>query len=177
MESERCPGCGRATVVAGSVNFPVEGHARCGSTFVPRESPAYSSNVWVFTTGVYHACVSCGHLWSAVDAGALRRFIQVHGNELAKQQLDEFVHGPYRGLPDLAFARDIGDRVAEVDASMLSGKPGAVGRYRDLKGVTWDQALKDMKNWRDLRREEKLALFGWEPKKKEPVDDLASPYF
>jgi hypothetical protein len=128
-------------------------------------------------TGAPGACVSCGHLWSSVDPGVLREFIRTHGNELAKQQLDDFDHGLTRGLPDTGPAREAAEKVAEIDALVRSGKIGAVGRYRELRGVTWDQAIKETRNWHDLKRDEKLTLFGWEPKTKQPVDDLDSPYF
>jgi len=102
----------------------------------------------------------------------LRRFLQVH--ELGRQYLDELERGPYRDLPDVDLAREIGDHVAELDAiarNSIAGK--VVRRYRELRGVTWDQALKDASDWAELTRPEKLALFGWIPKKaKEFFDDL-----
>jgi hypothetical protein len=175
MEPERCPRCGEATVVGGSINVPGEGGGP--GIFVPNESQAFASYVWVRTSGVYHACASCGHVWSSLDPAALRKFIQAHGKEVAKQQLDEFDHGPNRGLPDTELAHEIAERVAEIDALVRSGKPGAIGRYRDLRGVTWDQAIKETREWRTMKRDEKLALLGWEPKQKEPIDNLDSPYF
>ncbi len=149
-----------------------------GSAFVPADQ----LSVWRALPGILfcggpHVCVSCGHLWSSIDPQALRDYIQAHGSELLKQRIDESDHGPYRGLPDSELAHEIADKVAEIDALVQCGKPGAAGRYRELRGVTWDQAIKETRNWRDLKRDEKLAFFGWEPKKKQPVDDLESPYF
>jgi hypothetical protein len=122
------------------------------------------------------ACVSCGHVWTTLDPARLRGVIRSSGEEIARQELDEIDFGPHRGLPDTELAREIADKVAELDALCRSGKVGVAGRYRELRGVTWDQALKETRDWVRLTREEKLALFGWETKKKVPIDDLDSPF-
>jgi hypothetical protein len=122
------------------------------------------------------ACVSCGLVWTALEPSALRDHIERHGREILRQELEEIEHGPYRGLPDTDLAREVADRIAELDALARSGKIGLVGRYRELRGVTWDQAHKDVGGWADLTRGEKLALLGWTPKKKAVVDDLDSPF-
>jgi hypothetical protein len=124
------------------------------------------------------ACLSCGLVWSAVDPDRLRFLIADHGLELARQHLDEIDHGPYRDLPASDAAREIGDRVAELDALARAGAHGPmVRRYRELCGVTWDQAHRDVKDWPRLTREAKLELFGWVPKtKKDEFDDFGSPF-
>jgi len=43
-----------------------------------------------------------------------------------------------------------------------------------MTGVTRDQAFTVTENWRNLKREEKLAHFGWVDKKP-TIDDLAEP--
>jgi hypothetical protein len=120
------------------------------------------------------ACLSCGHLWAHLEPSHLRRFIRDYTGELGRQYLDELERGPYRDLPDTDLAREIGDQIAELDAIARNGSAGkVVRRYREFRGVTWDQALKDVTKWSELKRPKKLALFGWIPKKeKEPFDDL-----
>jgi len=81
-------------------------------------------------------------------------------------------------LPDTGVAREIAEKIAELDALVRTGKSGAVGRYREMRGVIWDEAIKEMKSWAKLTREEKLALFGWKPKAnktKQEFDDLDEP--
>jgi hypothetical protein len=172
METDRCTACGEPTVVVGQISTWQEG--RVGHVFAPRN--CRSSWPGVPTAGGFRACVSCGHVWSWVDPSRLRSWIESQGEEIARQELDEIDHGPYRGLPDVAAVREVAEKIAEIDALARSGKTGAAGRYRELRGVTWDQALKEASGWTRLTRREKLALFGWTPKKKVPVDDLDSPF-
>jgi hypothetical protein len=124
----------------------------------------------------FAACLSCGHLWSVLDPAALLAYIERTGDELAQQQLDELARGPFRDLPDTELAREVGTKIAEVDAMARRGAPAAARKYREVQGVTWDQALHDTKNWHKLSRQEKLELFGWTSKKKTPVDDLDAPF-
>lgn len=120
------------------------------------------------------ACASCGHVWSALNPGALREFIRDNGDEIGRQHLDEIINGPYRDLPDTNFARSVAEKVWRIDVLVRSGRFNvAVREYRDMKAVTWDQAHRDMNSWPSMRREDKLALFGWAPKKKGPIDELA----
>ncbi len=174
METERCPVCGEPSVLIGQI---VAGHEHYGYAFVPNfcRPPLQEDGVPVH--GGPRACISCGHLWMSLDPGRLRKFVASFGGELARQALDEIDLGPYRDLPDTALAREIAEGIAEIDALARSGRTGAVGRYREIRGVPWDRALKEASQWAHLTREEKLALFGWTPKKKKtPVDDLDSPF-
>jgi hypothetical protein len=174
VEPERCPGCGEPTVVIGHVIAGSE--CDVGHTFAPRNCRPSWQAIGVAASAGFRACVSCGHVWNRVDPARLREYITSHGEELARQELDEIDYGIYRDLPDLAAAREVAEKVAAVDALVRRGRTGGVGLYRELKGVTWDQALHETGRWARLSREEKLALFGWQPKKKVPVDDLDSPY-
>jgi hypothetical protein len=166
MGTELCPWCGKASVFEGGLTS--SGGPR--ALFLPHRCDMMAVSV------AFRACVSCGLVWTAVDPGGLRDVIAKHGRALARQHLDEIDFGPYRGLPDTALAREVAEKVAEVDALVRSGKTGAAGRYRELAGVTWDAALRDVGRWPRLTCEEKLELFGWASKKKAIVDDLDSPF-
>lgn len=175
MEASRCPRCHQASVIHGRMvaqdSSPDEG-------FVPRNVRLFRHvQVVPLAQRATYACVSCGHLWSAVDPAKLRQFIATWGEEIAKQELDEIDRGPYRDLPDISLAREIAENIAELDALVREGKPGGVARYREMRGVIWDEAINAMRRWTKLTREEKLALFGWEPKAKTKAaaDDLGEP--
>jgi hypothetical protein len=140
----------------------------------PRHCRPYGSDLGVRSTS--SACVSCGLVWSSVDPDALREYIARNGQEIARQQLDAFDRGPFRDLPDTDLAREIGAAVAEVDALCSAGSSAVPRRYRELRGVPWDQALRETRNWSRLTRAEKLELFGWAPKKKAVLDDFDSPF-
>jgi hypothetical protein len=169
MEAPSCPACGKSTVVSGGI---VSGGEGGGLRFAP-----HNCRVWRLVSGVnllssFQACMSCGHAWTMLDPTKLRGFIEEYGEELAQQELEEFDGGRYRGLPDTDLAREVADKVAEIDTLVRCGH-GAIRRYRELKGVTWDQAIKQAGGWADLSREEKLALFGWVAKtEKVPADEL-----
>jgi hypothetical protein len=169
METPRCPACGKSTVIVGQVTSG-DGSA---NTFVPTNCRAWRLVKGVNLPYAFQACVSCGHAWTMLDPAKLRAFIEEYGEELTQQLLEDFVGGRYRGLPDTDLAREVADHVAEIDALVRSGY-GAIRRYRELKGVTWDQAIKQVGGWSNLSREEKLALFGWVAKMKEKlaVDEL-----
>ena len=173
MEPVRCPRCGSPKAVLGEVS---SGHEYYPSLFVPRKCRQLRLAMGVGLAGAFHACGSCGLIWSAVAPRHLRAFVEEYGDEVARQQWDEFDRGPYRDLPDTDLGREIGAKVAEIDALERSGRPGVAGRYRELRGVTWDQALQETRNWSHLTREEKLALFGWVAKKKASFDDLDAPF-
>lgn len=169
MESPRCPACGSPSVFNGSLastEFTV------GIVFLPDNIRTLHRHSASPTIGKVRACLSCGHLWSALDPARLRELIAASGDEVARQHLDEIDRGIYRDLPDIAIAREVAEKVASLDALVREGKTGFVGLYRDIRGVPWDQAIKEAARWRSLTRPEKLALFGWEPKKVE-MDELA----
>ena len=170
MKPACCPHCQSANAVLGDMTG-AEGYAH---SFAPRNCRYFRPNAGIAPSGAFYACASCGLVWTAVDPGKLRAFIAAHGEELARQQLDEFDRGPFRDLPDTEIGRKIGAKVAAVDAAARAGK--ATRKYRELRGVTWDQAFKDTTNWARLTRQEKLELFGWVAKKKAPVDDFDSSF-
>jgi hypothetical protein len=41
-------------------------------------------------TEVVHCCLSCGHIWTNVDAKQLRSYIERYGDEHAKGDLEPF---------------------------------------------------------------------------------------
>ena len=174
MNRISCPHCGTNSVVDGQMSTGDE------RSSVPRFSPnQMRSKLFSAIRPLEircHACLACGSVWSTVDPQALRSLIVTHGSELAVQEIDELEGGPMRGLLDTTLARQVAANVAEIDHLVRSDKTNeAVRRYRDLAGVTWDQALAATRSWRDLRREEKLARFGWVAKKAGMADDLADP--
>lgn len=173
MEPERCPACNEPAVMPGQFLASGDYGTGCGGFGLER-SRLFRTPPAAPLAANARACVSCGHVWSKIDPLKLRENIWKHGSEIDRQHLDEIDDGPFRDLPDTALARALGAKVQEIDALARTGRWGeAVRRYRDLQGVTWDQAHKDMNNWMNMHREDKLALFGWAPKKKGPVDELA----
>lgn len=168
MELERCPACNAAAVVLGT--FPEGDYG-----FVPDRARLFRNRRSVdFAVPKARACVSCGHVWSSLNPASLRDFIREHADEIGRQHLDEIIFGPRRDLPDTDFARAVADKVWRLDVLVRSGRYNrAVREYRDMRAVTWDRAHKDMSNWANLNRGDKLALFGWAPKKKGSIDELA----
>jgi hypothetical protein len=160
---ENCPRCNESPVLGGYVNG-----------FCPGFAWTRGTTVGAAITVEARTCLSCGLVWSFMEPSRLHRFLRDCTGELGRQYLDELERGRYRDLPDTDLAREIGDHIADLDAVARDSSAGkVVRRYRELRGVTWDQALRDGTKWAELSRPEKLALFGWIPKKaKEPFDDL-----
>jgi hypothetical protein len=105
--------------------------------------------------------MSCGHVWMTLDLKDLRVHARMHANELIRQHLESLEHGPHRGLPDSAEAREVDDQVAAIDCLLITGKQGeATRRYRERTGCTWDEALEKIREWPDLKRSVKLSLLG-----------------
>ncbi len=173
MSQETCPACGKAKVVHGEGSSARENSP---NRFCPSGTRFSYTQVGVLITTPFRACVACGHFWSRIDPASLRAFIHEWGEEIARQELDESDFGIYRDLPDTAFAREIAEKVAEIDRLVRDGTHTYVGRYRALKEVIWDQAIKETRDWHRLTRPEKLALFGWEPKQLND-DGSNDPYF
>ncbi len=174
MELDRCPACNEPGVARGQ--FLVDGNYGLDrGGFALERACLFRFPPSVPLNAKPRACLSCGHVWSTIDPAKLRENIRLRGVEIDRQHLDEIDDGPFRDLPDTALARAMGKKVQEIDALVRNGRwIEAIRRYRDLQGVTWDQVHKDMNNWANMPREEKLALFGWVPqKKKGPVDELA----
>ncbi len=119
----------------------------------------------------FHCCLCCGHVWGRLRPEELRAFLGLNASELGKQHFETILDGPYHDLPDQPAAHEAADKVAEIDALMVTGKDaGATRRYRELTGTTWDQAIAGISAWRYHDRAKKLALFGWPPKEKTPAE-------
>jgi len=160
MEACRCKICGNPTLVQG---YLVGAEGNLGYGFTPAFSHSH-----VRLKAAFNACTSCGHIWASVAPEELRKAIDRHGRELAKQHLECSVSGPYRDVPDVPEARKAADGVAEIDTLMLAGNQlDATRRLRQLTSCTWDDAIEAVRGWVDLERVRKLALFGWRPKRKE----------
>src|SRR5205814_420786 len=100
----------------------------------------------------------------------LRAFISTRGSELLRQHVSRLDHGWRYGLPDFLKCRFAAEKAAEIDDLMLAGKQvEATRRLHELSGKTWDQTLATIQAWRNLGRERKLALFGWDPVEKHPA--------
>lgn len=169
MPEARCPACGESKSIAGTMPGPDSAEGR----FVPA-----NTGVLFNRTGVpmrcepFRACMACGLVWATLDPVAIRAFIRAHGKELAGQWLDEIDHGPCRDLPDTEWGRRVGGSISELDALARAGTSALVRRFREIRGVTWDVALKEAGRWPQMTREEKLEFFGWVGKEKTPKDDL-----
>jgi hypothetical protein len=165
MEAARCPRCNATTVIPGYVPSG-EGVA---NSFVP-----YGTRASVALRGVkqtFLACWSCGHVTTSVAPEELRAYIERYGNELSKQHVERIEAGPYHDLPDCSEARKAADGVIQIDSLIMVGRqPEATRLFRELTGKTWDQAIDSIRGWRDLKRAEKLALFGWCPKNSSKLD-------
>ena len=173
MDQPTCPKCGGGKFVTGGCTSG-EGFSRA---FVPGETRHLGFFRSVPIRMGFGACLDCGHLWGEVDPAALRSFIEKHGTELARQNLDRLDGRWPAGLPDNSAAREVAGRVAALDHLILSGLPTAVAnRYREYTGATWPEAIAATRNWKKLPLTEKLARLGWtNGKAKVPADDLAEP--
>lgn len=173
MEILRCPACGLTTGVLGEML--IEAKPGYGLAFLPlglRGSPRRKSGFRVCK--VFRCCAVCGHLWGSLESNELLDFIRTEDEEPVRQYLSALEAGAARDLPDQSLAREAAARTAEIDLLVLEEKhPEATRRYRELTGVTWDEAIDTVRAWRDLGRAEKLALFGWRPK--EPPGDPGHP--
>ncbi len=160
MTEDPCPRCRGTDVAVLDAAGPFSGPLYAGFVLRPRHCKGGAAPPLQFS-----ACLACGLVWPTVDPEALRTAIRSQGDELARQRLDALDRGPFRDLPDSDAARDIAAAIAEIDALIYSRR-NPVRRYRELRGVTWDQAHADVKAWPGLTREQKLELFGWPPSKK-----------
>ena len=171
MPNDQCPACGGSKAITGIM------YGQGQDAPVPGFVPDHTRRILGYPTPVvprdrFRACLSCGHLWASLNIDELRLHIEQHGVELVKQVIAEMDHGPCRDLPDTAWGRMVGANISELDALVFAGRSGLVGRYREMRGVIWDQAIEETKGWYRKSREEKLALFGWVPKEKASKDDL-----
>jgi hypothetical protein len=168
MEAPRCPDCDSTAVITGNcVPGEVNPYGGLGSRFVPHGMGGLGIPLLTL------CCSTCGHVWTSLSPRDLHEFIEHHGSELVKQRWKSAMFGPDHDLLDFPEAKEAATGVAEIDALVLEGKPGAAARrYRELTDTIWDQGHEIIGRWFGLTREEKLALFGWYPKAKIPFDDL-----
>ena len=172
MERPSCPRCGGEKFVGGQC---VGGEGPAWQ-FAPNQIRSFRLKAGVWLTTGFSACLSCGHLWGAVDPNALRSFLLKYGNELAKQNLDR-LDGVL--LPDL-LATESGRAVAAILAALdrlvlLDKAADLPEKFQAMTGVTWEEASKATRKWQHLTRDEKLDRLGWIVTPKHSLDDLAEP--
>lgn len=162
MEAKRCPNCREPKVVPAhpySVHEPIV-HVS------PRAGGGFRSVGPIVSTSL-ECCLACGHLWTTLKPEQVRILIEAHNTDLGRQYIRTVLEGPYHDLPDHPAAREAAERVAEIDALVMARRDGeAIRRYRELTGLTWDQAILETRRWANHDRATKLALFGWHPKEK-----------
>ncbi|APW61759.1 hypothetical protein [Paludisphaera borealis] len=91
MDSERCPMCDKATVVAGHIPLHKAGAHRFEPTRFPTfrlwgQAPACSSD--------FRACLACGHVWTYLRPEDLRAFIEKHGDAETRRKLSQYQKVP-----------------------------------------------------------------------------------
>jgi hypothetical protein len=171
MEARRCPRCDATTVIPGYVPS--------GEGVANYFAPYGTQGGGVIVRGVkqsFLACWSCGHVAISVAPEELRAHIERFGNELIQQHVERIEAGPYHDLPDCSEARKAADGVIQIDSLIMEGKQREATRlFRELTGKTWDEAIDGIRGWRDLKRAEKLARFGWCPKNMSKPDQSEVP--
>jgi hypothetical protein len=171
MEAGRCPSCNAATVIPGYLSSGAEWQANCFVPFGIRGGVALRRGKHGFL-----GCWSCGHVSLSVAPEELRAHIASSGNELINQHIKRIEVGPYHDLPDHSEARKAADGVIRIDFLVMEGKqPEATRLFRELTGKTWDEAIDNLRDWHDRKREEKLAFFGWCPKNTSKPDPSEAP--
>ena len=97
METKRCPNCGAWTVTEGRFLRYSGSSIWGGLRFLPAGMRLFSFQWWfrgvAITKGI-HCCLSCGHIWTNVDAEQLRSYIERHGDQYAKGDLEPFKKNP-----------------------------------------------------------------------------------
>jgi hypothetical protein len=143
MEAVCCPRCSASTVIAGSLG----GWRGIKPRFVPLNTRLVHWDEGIaLHVGELHCCSSCGLTWTSLEADKVRELVEAYGDDLA--------------VSPAACAALSG--VAEIDAL---AQAEATRRYRELTHATWDEAINAVRDWHLLNRAEKLARFGWHPKK------------
>jgi hypothetical protein len=171
VDATRCPTCKGLIIIPGRLGVAYQGNP--GVDFVPDGIPVSSSRAGVEVR--FSACLSCGHVWASLVPDKLRTCIQVQGDEFARQWLDFLERGPDRDLPDVPEARRASLGVAEIDALVLANQhPAATMRLRVLAGVTWDDSISAIRDWRSWNREQKLEVLGW-VSKESSKDEKSKP--
>lgn len=146
MDIVRCPVCASEKVVRG---IAAQGGPGRTLFLLPRVDPLSGLPLGARMQG----CLACGHLWSSFDPDRFRAHVAEQGCELDRQYLDEVERGPNRDLPDTELGRGIGAHIAELDALARGHATALIRRYRDLRDVTWDDAIREAARWPRLTRE------------------------
>ena len=85
-----------------------------------------------------------------------------YGDELVRQDLESIATDPRHGRPDTPQARKAAQAVEEIDALVRADRRSeATRRYRELTAATWDQAIDAIRGCRQLKKGQKLSLFGY----------------
>ena len=92
--AESCPNCEARTTISGSLTQ--HGRPLMGILFAPDVS-GFFSRIFRRRKGVrlthfhrFHACLTCGHVWSGLSPTELQDYIDQHGNSEARQKLTPF---------------------------------------------------------------------------------------
>lgn len=92
MDSERCPMCDKATVVAGHIP---QDRGGAPHRFEPTRMPTFR---WWGRAPVcsseFRACLACGHVWTYLRPEDLRAFIEKHGDAETRRTLSAFQKVP-----------------------------------------------------------------------------------
>jgi DNA-directed RNA polymerase subunit RPC12/RpoP len=93
-----CPSCGSQRVVGGRI-MAFGAHAANAQRFFPDGLKLLTLRRGLVLERRHQvtACTDCGHVWSRVDAGALREMVQTSGGEALRDVLRR--SGPTRGGP------------------------------------------------------------------------------
>lgn len=176
-EIERCPRCGSERVMRGTLT-PM-GRGGDANYFVPRDASFFRRKDGVCLRHGSVCCMACGLVWSSVDLNELQDFVEKYCDEMTRLDMkaalgldDSEPHAP--GTPEALIRAKQG--VAEIDALVRADRSAeATRRCRELTSATWDQAIDALRHWRDLKTEQKLALFGWTPKDLPTNDEPGHP--
>ena len=188
MKRPSCPRCQSLEVIAGDcvgeslINWSFWTRTLILSWFIPARTRFFRWAMGVSFTRGFAACLSCGHVWGAVDPAALRSFVAQYCDEVVPpaddevdRRLADLAAKAMEHLPDTKAGREIAAILAALDRLVSSGKAADLPkRYRALTGATWEEAARVTREWQYRTREEKLQRLG-RVEKKGPLDDLAEP--
>jgi uncharacterized Zn finger protein len=83
-----CPACGSQRLVTGRI-LAFGAHSGNASRFFPDGLKLLTlrRGLLLGRRPVFDACTDCGHVWSRVDAQALRELVDAHGREATREVL------------------------------------------------------------------------------------------
>jgi len=92
MDTDHCPKCDAATVVAGRMPPP---YGHIDHSFQPTGMPLFRwSGSAPSCSKEFRACLSCGLVWTHLRPEELRTFIDKHGTAKLKLKLSPFRKAP-----------------------------------------------------------------------------------